>query len=73
LGACRDDPRSRQGAGEAQRRAIIAMEAARIARNRAEYEAQPVTGAQLDSIRWSTAEVLAAAHAFVRNRCAEDS
>jgi len=37
--------------GPAHRRAIIAIEAARVARNRTEYDAQPVTQAQLESLK----------------------
>lgn len=41
--------------GPAHRRAIIAIEAARVARNRTEYDAQPVTQAQLgrSRTRWA--------------------
>lgn len=55
--------------GATHRAAMLAIDGARVARNRTEYDAQPVSHQQLDGIRLATTAVLDAAQAYVELHC----
>lgn len=55
--------------GADQRAAIVAIDGARVARNRTEYDAQPVSRQQLEGLEAATQALLFAARAFLDAKC----
>ena len=56
--------------GPSHRAAIITIDGARIARNRTEYDAQPISRQQLDAIQHASQAMLDVARAYVDLQCA---
>jgi hypothetical protein len=51
-------------------RAVIAIvDSARVSRNRTEYDAQPVSQAQLEALQQATSAVLVAVREFIEGKC----
>ena len=55
--------------GATHRAAMVTIDGARVARNRTEYDAQPVSCQQLDGIRRAATALLDAAQAYVELHC----
>jgi hypothetical protein len=55
--------------GTASRREIIAIDGARVARNRTEYDAQPVGKHQIVALRRATGAILVACRGYVDRSC----